>query len=123
MKCHLCGYIFNKKQALHVCDACPLTSNCPLIRCPNCNYEWPRERENSTGLIPLNQMRKESKGKIMTICTTQNQQLKIIMSMGIMPGMTIQIIRRHPTLLCQIGFSQFALDDEIAKYIIVSVTD
>lgn len=121
MKCQLCGYQFDEKQALQVCNNCPLTSNCPLIRCPNCNYEWPKN-SNITQLIPLNQLKKDNKGSITTICTTKNKQLKIIMSMGIMPGMTIQVIHRFPTMLCQIGFSQFAIDEEIARYIIVSIT-
>ena len=119
MKCQLCGYRFDEKQALQVCNDCPLTSNCPLIRCPNCNYEWPRDNNDATKLVPLNKLRKENKGNIVTICTTKSQHLKIIMSMAIMPGMTIRVIRKFPTMLCQIGFSQFAIDDEIAKYIIV----
>ncbi len=123
MICQLCGYEFNKKQAFQVCSGCPLTTNCPLIRCPNCNYEWPQEDSDSTGSIPLNKLGKGDIRKIIAICTTKKEQLKIVMSMGIMPGMSIQIIQRFPTLLCQIGLSQFALDKEIAKYIIVSKID
>ncbi|PIZ62567.1 hypothetical protein COY16_04015 [Candidatus Roizmanbacteria bacterium CG_4_10_14_0_2_um_filter_39_13] len=120
MKCKLCGYQFDIKQAVQSCASCPLTKNCPLVRCPNCNYEWPLDSEESNKLVPLTSLKKGEKGKISTICTSQTEYLKKIISMGIMPGMTIEMIRRFPTLLCQIGFSQFALDDEIAKYILVS---
>lgn len=120
MKCKLCGYQFNKKQAIQSCASCPLTFNCPLVKCPNCNYEWPYHSEEKNKLAPLISLKGGEKGIIDSICTSQTEHLKKIISLGIMPGLTIEMIKRFPTLLCQIGFSQFALDDEIAKYILVS---
>lgn len=43
MKCNLCGYEFDEKESIPVCQSCSLVKNCKLIRCPNCGYEWPAE--------------------------------------------------------------------------------
>lgn len=37
IKCALCSYEFDP-QAGFKCKACPLTSACNLIACPNCRY-------------------------------------------------------------------------------------
>ena len=76
MKCKLCGYQFDKKQAIQSCASCPLTSNCPLVRCPNCNYEWPLENEKNNIQTPLISLKVREKGKITTICTSQTEHLK-----------------------------------------------
>jgi len=43
MKCSLCGYEFEEKEALSACGGCPLNRNCQLIKCPHCGYEEPAE--------------------------------------------------------------------------------
>jgi ubiquinone/menaquinone biosynthesis C-methylase UbiE len=45
MKCNFCGYDFDEKENIPVCQNCPLAKSCKLIRCPNCGYEWPAEPE------------------------------------------------------------------------------
>jgi len=37
------------------------------------------------------------------------------MAMGILPGMPIQIIQKFPSYLLQIGQTQVAMDEEMAK--------
>ncbi len=37
MKCALCAYEFDPEVGFK-CKACPLTSACNLIACPNCGY-------------------------------------------------------------------------------------
>jgi hypothetical protein len=39
MKCALCGYRFDEKDAQAGCNGCGLLKKCDLIRCPNCGYE------------------------------------------------------------------------------------
>ena len=43
MKCSLCSYEFQETEAEIACQGCPLAKDCHLIKCPNCNYEMPKE--------------------------------------------------------------------------------
>ena len=43
MKCPLCGFNFNEDEARAACQGCPLSGSCGMVRCPNCNYDVPRQ--------------------------------------------------------------------------------
>lgn len=43
MKCGLCGYEFNEKEAEGACENCLIMKGCRLIKCPNCGFEAPPE--------------------------------------------------------------------------------
>ncbi len=43
MKCSLCGYEFNEKDAGKACASCPMMKGCKLIKCPRCGMETPPE--------------------------------------------------------------------------------
>lgn len=45
MKCPLCGFEFNQKNAELACKGCSFIKKCELIKCPNCNYETVLEPE------------------------------------------------------------------------------
>jgi len=44
-----------------------------------------------------------------------DKELQKLMAMGILPGMPIQIIQKFPSYLLQIGQTQVAMDEEMAK--------
>lgn len=119
MKCTLCGYQFDVKEKNMVCSGCILASGCQLIRCPHCGYEWPLSQNGKNETVLLSHMKPGETGYIINICTFKTEHLKKIISLGLLPGMDIKLIRTSPTLLCQIGYSQFALDRDIASYVVV----
>ncbi len=43
MKCSLCGFEFNEKEAERACKNCPVMKCCKLIKCSNCGFETPPE--------------------------------------------------------------------------------
>lgn len=43
MKCALCGYKFDEKDADLSCSGCLMAKGCKLVKCPNCGYETPPE--------------------------------------------------------------------------------
>lgn len=102
-----------------MCASCPLVIRCPLVRCPNCSYEWPKGKHNTHEYRSLIELPVGSKKNIVFICTARSDYLQKIITMGLMPGMHIEILRKFPTFLCRIGYSEVALDDEIAKIIMV----
>lgn len=54
-------------------------------------------------------------GKIVYLHDKSDKELQKLMAMGILPGMPIQIIQKFPSYLLQIGQTQVAMDEEMAK--------
>ncbi len=80
-----------------------------------------REAKENTGKIvsPLNRLKVNQKGKIVYIHTKDNKKLQKLISMGVLPDMTISLIQSFPSYVFQIGESQFAIDNELAECIFV----
>jgi rubredoxin len=44
VKCAMCGFTFEERDAVASCEGCPLKrGDCGMLRCPNCGYENPGE--------------------------------------------------------------------------------
>ena len=43
IKCPLCGHRFIEEEGRAACGGCPLAKSCGMVRCPNCNYDVPRQ--------------------------------------------------------------------------------
>lgn len=80
-----------------------------------------REAKENAGKIvsPLNRLKPNQKGKVVYIHTKDNKKLQKLMSMGVLPGMTVNLIQSFPSYVFQIGESQFAMDKELAECIFV----
>lgn len=80
-----------------------------------------REAKENAGKIvsPLNRLKVNQKGKVVYIHTKDNKKLQKLMAMGVLPGMTINLIQSFPSYVFQIGESQFAIDNELAESIFV----
>lgn len=59
------------------------------------------------------------KGKVAYIHTKDPKRLQKLMSLGVLPGMSISLIQKFPSYVFQIGQSQFAVDKELAEAIFV----
>jgi Fe2+ transport system protein FeoA len=44
-----------------------------------------------------------------------------LMAMGLLPGAKLELLRSSPSVVYQTGFSQFAIDRELARQVIVEV--
>ena len=49
IKCALCAFQFDSRAG-YKCKACPLTSTCNLIACPNCGYHYVEESKTTSFL-------------------------------------------------------------------------
>jgi len=65
-----------------------------------------------SSLIELNA---GQRGKIVYLHDKSDKELQKLMAMGILPGMPIQVIQKFPSYLLQIGQTQVAMDEEMAK--------
>ena len=80
-------------------------------------------RTNVTRLVaPLCELRSGQQGKIAYLHTHQQQHLQKLMAMGVLPGVPLQVKSTFPSIVFEAGYSQFAVDEEIAADIFVRLT-
>lgn len=61
------------------------------------------------------------KGIIAELDTNDENILKKLMSMGILPGMPLKVIQTFPSYVFQVGYTQVAVDKGIALAILVNI--
>lgn len=74
-------------------------------------------------IAPLSELEPGQHGHIAYVNTHHAQHLPKLMAMGILPGVTITLLRRSPSFVFEAGYSQFAVDAEIAAEINVSLSE
>lgn len=93
---------------------CPHGKPIPPGRC--CQ----RALDIATPLIaPLSRLRPGQQGTIAYIRTHDDRRLKKLIATGTIPGSPIQLIQNSPSYVFQVGQTQFAVDEEMAKEIYV----
>lgn len=62
---------------------------------------------------------KGTKGKVAYLHTKDNKKLQKLMAMGILPGVSIQVVQKFPSYVLKIGHSQVAMDEEMTRDVYV----
>ncbi len=70
-------------------------------------------------VCPLCDAAPGDKGTVAYLTTRDNREVQKMMAMGILPGTRIQLIRRFPSYVFQVGYSQFTVDRPLAEVIYV----
>lgn len=68
-------------------------------------------------LVNLDQFHDGETGKIVEFSTTDRKILGKLMSLGIIPGASIRLLRRKPGFVVQSGHTKVALDRRLAASI------
>jgi DtxR family Mn-dependent transcriptional regulator len=58
-------------------------------------------------------------GRVAYLSTRDSRQVQKLMAMGVLPGSPMRLLQRFPTYVFQVGYSQFAVDRELASLIFV----
>ena len=69
--------------------------------------------------ISIVKLRGEKKIRVVRLLPADEGQLRKLTAFGILPGAEIEILQTYPTYVLRVGYTQIALDHEIAKNIIV----
>jgi DtxR family Mn-dependent transcriptional regulator len=69
----------------------------------------------------LSRLKSGQSGKVAYLHTQDRDKLQKLLSLGVLPGMTIQLLASYPSYVFQVGASQFAVDQELADNIFVRV--
>ncbi len=95
---------------------CPHGQAIPAGAC--CEKE---ARSVSAAVMPLSRLKPGEGGHIAYLHTRDPKQAQMLISMGMFPGTVIKLMAAYPSLLFQLGESQFAVDKSIAGEIYVRV--
>lgn len=68
-------------------------------------------------VAPLAELKAGDKGEIVYLHTKDNRQMQKLISIGIMPGLSVELLQKFPSYVLQLGHSQFAIDKELASAI------
>ena len=68
---------------------------------------------------PLSEGDIGASGTVTQIGTRDRRQVQKLMAMGILPGVQVRLIRRFPSYVFQVDYSQFTVDRELAEKILV----
>ena len=70
-------------------------------------------------VAPLCELRPGNKGHIAYIQMNNPQRLQKLMAMGVLPGVSLRVLRNSPSYVFEAGYSQFAVDEDIAADIYI----
>ncbi len=74
-------------------------------------------KEAGTLILPLSELEVNKKVMISYLRTDDRDALQKLIAMGMLPKTEIVLLQRFPTLVMQIGKSQFAIDEELASHV------
>lgn len=98
-------------------------------KCPNCSFEIPitvnynkeKEGETMSSQRRLSEINTEQMGTVIRLDINNKNVLKKLISMGVLPGMSVKMLQKFPSYLLQVGNTQLAIDKKIAETIYVKI--
>ncbi|PLX93440.1 MAG: transcriptional regulator [Desulfuromonas sp.] len=73
----------------------------------------------SVGVVALTELKAKEAGEIAYLSTSDAKKMQKLMSMGVLPGNTLQLTRTYPSYIFRVGNSEFAVDEELAREIFI----
>ena len=121
MTCPLCGFSFKEVLGRSACGNCPMGGDCTWACCPNCGYALaPGRRGAPSAAKNLADLRPGDSAEIQDLDNSAGEgRVRAAMSLGLVPGVRVQMVRRHPTVLVKAGLRSLALDESLARVIIL----
>jgi len=105
------------------------TKICTLLNhpttCPHGNPIPPGsccdEARNSgeVGVVALTELIPGECGEIAYLAASDVRKMQKLMSMGVLPGSDLALIRTYPSYIFKVGNSEFAVDEELAREIFI----
>jgi DtxR family transcriptional regulator, Mn-dependent transcriptional regulator len=71
------------------------------------------------GVVPLTEFKPGQDGEIAYIQTEDDRKMQKLMAMGVLPGNKIALVQSYPSYIFRIGYSEFAIDTNLAREIFV----
>lgn len=91
--------------------------------CPHGKHIPPGEccdeakKSGDLGVVPLTELKAGEDGEIAYILTEDDKKMQKLMAMGVLPGNRINLMQTFPSYIFRIGYSEFAIDTNLAREI------
>lgn len=108
---HVCALLGHPK-------ICPHSKPIPPGRC--CREK--KDKKLLKIVAALAELEVRNKGQIAYLQAKDTSQMQRLISIGAIPGLSITLLQKFPSYVCQIGQTQFAIDKELAQSIYVRLT-
>jgi DtxR family Mn-dependent transcriptional regulator len=99
-------------------EFCPHGKPIPHGKC--CEKKFAQIDKSVT---PLSSLNPKQKGKVAYLRTNDSKEIHKLMAMGLVPGTSIKLIRRSPSFVFRLGYSEFAVDQKIANEIFIRLAN
>jgi DtxR family Mn-dependent transcriptional regulator len=113
-------HLLNEGVDVKVCTMLNHPATCPHgkpIPPGDCCDE--ARQKGDLGVVPLTELKSNEEGEIAYIQTEDNKKMQKLMAMGVLPGNRIVLIQTFPSYIFRVGFSEFAIDTNMAREIFV----
>jgi DtxR family Mn-dependent transcriptional regulator len=71
------------------------------------------------GVVALTELKPGEPGEIAYLAATDVRKMQKLMTMGVLPGTSVTLLRTYPSYIFKVGHSEFAVDEELASEIFV----
>ncbi|TLM68907.1 MAG: metal-dependent transcriptional regulator [Deltaproteobacteria bacterium] len=75
--------------------------------------------DGRVGVVALTELKPGDPGEIAYLAAGDVRKMQKLMSMGVLPGTSVLLLRTYPTYIFKVGQSEFAVDEELAGEIFV----
>jgi DtxR family Mn-dependent transcriptional regulator len=75
--------------------------------------------EGVVGVVALSELKPGDPGEIAYLAASDVRKMQKLMSMGVLPGTSVTLMRKYPSYIFKVGQSEFAVDEELAREIFV----
>ena len=123
--CPFCGAHFSPEEAQGVCapcGGCGPGKHCPLT-CPRCSYAVFAPGAGAApaaATAPLaTSLTRHLPGQSLRVVSLEADEgsLRKLLTLGILPGIQLEVERRRPCFVCKVGRARLAFDEKLAACI------
>jgi DtxR family Mn-dependent transcriptional regulator len=75
--------------------------------------------DGAVGVVALTELKPGESGEIAYLAASDVRKMQKLMSMGVLPGNSLTLLRTYPTFIFKVGQSEFAVDEDLAREIFV----
>lgn len=80
-------------------------------------------QQGDVGVVALTELKPGEGGEIAYLSASDVRKMQKLMSMGVLPGSNLRLIRVYPSYIFKVGHSEFAVDEDLAREIFIRKID
>lgn len=98
--------------------ACPHGKPIPPGKC--CSQK--HDKAIARFIAPVSDLKVKDKGRVVYLQAQDHSRMQKLISIGILPGMPVELIQKFPSYVISLGAAEFAIDKQLASAIYVRLT-